>query len=372
MDKENPKTKHRRRRFPPAKIAAAAVLLAVCAGLLYAYLRPDSLRALQQGEGGGQELFTYEAGSGQTFAAAGDALAVASSTGIQLIGANGETILRKIFSMDEPAVAACGDRAAFYDVGGTTLRVVELDGTYTTLDTTAAILSVTLNEEGYMAVAAEETGYKGLVTIYNPQLQAVYRWHSGEGYLLKAEVSPNSKGFAALTLASTGGRVQFFSLGEEDPLSTYEAADTLLLDMKYCGDRVCALSETGLVFLEDDGTLAGSFDFGGESLVDYHLGTGDFAAVCLSEYRAGGTCRLVTLDGKGSVLGQQEIRQDLVGLDICSKQLLLQYSDTLELYDRRLFLQGTADGVLGIQQAILREKGDALLLRAYSAELCQF
>ena len=26
----------------------------------------------------------------------------------------------------------------------------------------------------------------------------------------------------------------------------------------------------------------------------------------------------------------------------------------------------------GIQQAILREKGDALLLRAYSAELCQF
>ncbi len=371
MDKEHPKTKRRRRRLPPAKIAAALVLLAVCAGLLYAYLHPDSLRALQRREGG-QDLFTYEAGSGQTFAVAGNALAVASSTGIQLIDADGETILRKIFSMDEPAVAACGDRAVFYDVGGTTLRVAELDGSYTTLDTDAAILSVTLNGEGYMAVSTEETGYKGLVTIYDPQMEAVYRWHSGEGYLLKAEVSPDSAGFAALTLASTGGRIQFFSLGEEEPLSTYEAADTLLLDMKYCGDRVCALSETGMLFLDDDGALAGSFDFGGESLVDYHLGTGNFAAVCLSEYRAGGICRMVTLDGRGNVLAQQEIRQDLVGLDIRDRQLLLQYSDTLELYDRRLSLRGTASGVLGIQRALLRDRGDALLLRAYSAELCQF
>jgi hypothetical protein len=94
--------------------------------------------------------------------------------------------------------------------------------------------------------------------------------------------------------------------------------------------------------------------------------------VCLSEYRAGGTCRLVTLDSKGSVLGQQEIRQDLVGLDIRGRQLLLQYSDTLELYDRRLSLRETAEGVLGIQRALLREKGDALLLRAYSAEICPF
>ena len=116
MDKEHPKTKRRRRRLPPAKIAAALVLLAVCAGLLYAYLHPDSLRALQRREGG-QDLFTYEAGSGQTFAVAGNALAVASSTGIQLIDADGETILRKIFSMDEPAVAACGDRAVFLRCG---------------------------------------------------------------------------------------------------------------------------------------------------------------------------------------------------------------------------------------------------------------
>lgn len=358
---------NRASRLALSKLAAIVILVAICAGLLYGYAHRDKLFSGMTA--GGDEAFTYEAGSDQTFAVVENGLAVASSTGLQLFDESGQSVMRKIFSMTTPAVAAGGSRAAFFDVGGTTLRVADQDGGYAVLDTTDIILSVTVSDEGYLAVCTEETGYKGLVTIYDSELTPVYRWHSGEGYLLKAVLSPEHSGFAALTLAASGGRVQFFSLQEESPVSQYEAADTLLFDFAWCGSsRVCALSEQAALFISDRGELENSYDFSENTLVNYDLGDGSFAALCLSQYRAGGESQLVTLDDSG-MIASQATQRDLVGMDVRGRRLLLHFADGLAISDRQLSLQDSDAATLGIKQALLRDRGDILLLSAYYAEI---
>lgn len=364
---EHSRKSKRSSKFSLPKLAAIVVLLAICIGLLYGVINRDVLFSDMIDRE--DEAFTYEAGSGQTFAVVENGLAVASSTGIQLFNEMGQSVIRKIFAMTTPAVAVGGSRAAFFDVGGTALRVADLDGTYTVLDMEHAILSVTVSEEGYLAVCTEETGYKGLVTIYDSEFSPIYRWYSGEGYLLKAAMSPDHSGFATLTLAATGGRIQFFSLREEAPVSQYEVSDTLLMDFAWCGNsRICAIASQAIFFVSDRGELKNSYDFSGNTLVNYDLGEGGFVALCLSQYRAGGESQLVTLDDSGMIASQTTLR-DLVGMDIRGRRLLLHFADGLVISDRQLTIRDNDAETLGIRQALLRERGDVLLLYAYYAEL---
>ena len=355
-------------RLSGKRVIALVILLAVCVGLIFGYVRSGSVSGEEETVDG---AFRYEAGSDQTFAVVGDGLAVASSTGIALFDGNGASVVQKIYSMSQPAIVSAGGRAAFFDVGGTSLRVADLEGNYTVLDTEESIISVTANEHGWLAVCTEEAGYKGQVTIYNSDWEPVYRWHSGEGYLLKAEIRPDSRGFAVLSLASDGGKVQLFSLQEDEPVGVYEAAETLLFDLHWCnGSRLCVLSENGAYFIADDGEEISRYDFQGSTLVDYNMNGSGFVALCLSKYRAGGEARLVTLD-EGGEIATLETQRDLVGMDCSGKQILLQFSDGLALTDRGLELREQDVSVLGVKRALLRPRGDVFLLSAYSAELYQ-
>ena len=67
--------------------------------------------------------FTYETGSQQIFSLMGDNLLLASSTGLQMLDSNGETVSREVFSMTNPAVCASESVSAVYDVGGYSLRI---------------------------------------------------------------------------------------------------------------------------------------------------------------------------------------------------------------------------------------------------------
>ena len=129
------------------------------------------------------EPYAYEAGSDQSFGLSGDGLAVASSTGLQLMRPDGATIAKSIFAMSAPAVS-CSDTGAavFFDVGGTAVRAVSAKGAITVLDSSQRVISARMGSSGAVAVCTEETGYKGAVTLYDSAFSAVFRWYSGTDF----------------------------------------------------------------------------------------------------------------------------------------------------------------------------------------------
>lgn len=350
------------------------VVIAVAAGVfiaaaLLAWFNRDALAALLGGGSGDRgEQWAFEAGASQVFAPAGNGLAVASATGLQLLGDDGYTAVREVCALGTPAVSACAQYAAAYDVGGTVLRVAGFDGSVTDMDTENTLISVRVNETGFMAVCTEESGYKGLVTVYDSTLKAIYEWYSGEGYLLSAEVSPDGTALAVLTAAEDGGHVKFFLLTSEEEQGDYTAAGELLLDARWVGDdRVCALSESRAVFLENDGGEAGAFDYGGMYLADCAFG-GDFAVLALSKYLSGSVTQLVSLDDGGGTLGQAAPDGELKALSAGSRQVLALCSDGLTLYSRALTAQGSDTEIDGVKTALLRKNGGALLVYTGTAQ----
>ncbi len=372
MEKKKAKTRGRLRT-----IFAVAAALVLIVGALLVLLYRDQLTPQKLGDTFGEnktpedtEPFTYEAGGGQVFAVSGNRLAVASTTGVQLLNDRGETIHREVFSLGTPAISASEKYCLFYDAGGTQLRLADADGGIQALETEAGIVSARVNEGGYLSVVTEETGYKAVVTVYDSTLQPVFAWHSGSSYILAAQVAPNGKTLAALCVDGEGSKVVFFSLSSEKPIGSFAADNELFWELRWMGrDRLCLLSEARFVFLDGDAKEIAAFDFGGKYLLEYDIG-GSFAVVLLGEYRSGGSCELITVDTEAREKGRTPVRQrDVLSVSAGSGGVLVLFADSLELMSDSLASVNSLRDVLGVKQALLRKDGKCLLLSAYSAEL---
>jgi hypothetical protein len=361
------------RRAAAVVLTIILIALALLAFLFRDELSREGLRGLFGLKNGSEtaagEAFSFETGSDQVFALAGSGLAVASSTGLQLLDEDGVIVAKQIFSLGTPAIAASPVLCAFYDVGGKDLRVAAPDGECRTMDTENAILSVTLNPSGYMAVSTEQPGYKGLVQVYNPSSAKLYAWYSGSGYLLMARVSPDGRGLVASCAEESGGVLHFFSLDSEAEKASWLAGDEIILEIAYLSDGTLAVvTESRLVFLDGSGGETAAYDFGGRYLKDYQI-EGDYATVLLSQYRSGTGGVMLNISSSGAVLGQREVQRDPLSLSASGGQLLALYSDGLALYSQDLQELYINNEVLGRKKALLRTSGDALLLSGYDAQV---
>ncbi len=359
--------------------AMLTTIALVAAGLLAFiyrdYLTEDGLRSIfsrDEAGGAGGEPFTYESGSNQTFSLAGDGLAVASGSGIQLLDQNGIEVFSQVTSMDSPAVSASRSLALFYDVGGTTCVAAGFDGEGRPVDAGKGIISASVNPSGYFTVISEESGSRGLVHVYDSQCRELYRWYAGTGWPVKALVSPDNRRLAVLCITDEGSAIVLFRLDSEEEQARIEYPGKLLFDMCFIsGERLCAIGEDVACFAGTDGTEVSRYDFAGQYLIAYDFGGTGFAALYVSPYRTGGGT-LLTLDADGSVLGSVEPEGEISSLSAAGRQLLTVTAGGLSLYSQSLEAQQADETLITAKAALLRPKGDVLLLSSYFAQLYSF
>ena len=320
-----------------------------------------------------REAFTYETGASQVFAPAGDGLAVASGSSVQLLNAAGETVYKQVVSYDTPACFGSEKGALFCDLGGTGCILADFEGGERNPSSGAEIQTAGMNEDGWFYIVTVESGYKGLVSVYNSACEKQYEWWSGSGYVLRAAISPDNRSLAVLCAEREGARLHFFALNSETERGSATVADTLLIDLCWLGpDSVCAVGETGVWFYAGDGTEKGVYALDGRYLLDYEFGRAGFAAIFVSAYRSGAGGTLLTLDSRGQTLGSAELDRDVISLSAVGKQVLAMTGDCLALYSQDMTRQSANETLMTAKRAILRPAGDILLLHAYSAERFSF
>lgn len=317
------------------------------------------------------EPFTYETGSQQMFALMGSSLAVASSTGLQLLDKDGNTVSREVFSMTNPTVCGSNNTCAFYDVGGYSLRIYK-DGEFKNMDRDSAITSVSVNSSGYYAVAGEDPGYKGSVKVYNSALEPVYEWYSGSGYIIDAAVSPDSTMLAVLCVESSGSIVHIFKMDSEDEYASASVPDELAFKLSFeAGGNFCTISEKSMHFFSSNGKELSSYDFGDHYLADYELNENCWAVV-LSKYVSGSDVTLLSFESSGKQGGSSSLSSEPVALASQGGKLLVLGSSDIALYSRDLRLQKQNHVVPGFVSAVLLPRDSVLLLSSHYGEKCEF
>ncbi len=333
----------------------------------------EALSAGKKSTGYTGDPFTFESGSRQVCAPVGNGLALASTNGIQLLDSGGSTAAKQVYSMKTPALTVCDTKAAAYDVGGTGICTVDMKGNVTQTVSDDPIISAAMNENGWLTVCTQASGYKGRATVYNADGQAVYQWNSGEGYLLKAEVSPGGKYLAALCAGESGGAVHLFALSSEKEQGAFTTPNELLTDMHWLTEnRVCVLSQSRCAVIDRTGEQKGNYDFAGLYLTDYSFGGDGFAVLMLGKYRTGGTGTLMSVGSDGKLMGQAEIASELISITAHKKYVAALCSDGVKLFTQSMSLAGSGENTAGVKSAVPRLKGDVLLVSSYYAEIRSF
>ena len=359
----------------PRKVLLILALLLVIVGAVLMVVYRDSIGiALSSGgrSGGDRKPFTYSSASKIEADAMGNGLAIVSNNGMELLDSGGRLAMKEVVAMKNPAVVASSSRAAAFDIGTNNIVVGDLHGNSKSLDLEEDIITATMNDDGWLAVCTEAKGYHGKVTVYNMAQQEVYRWSSGEGYLVTAHVSPDHRYLATLCVTTGGGVVHIMKLDNKNEVAQFKEENALITDIHWLeDDRIFLLEREKCTVIGRDGRAVGSFEFGDKVVTNFAYGE-DFAALMLCDYISGKNGGLVTIGPECSVLGQTNVTTGLQAMDANRGSVALLCGDGVYLYTKSLSQAGKAEGDAGVLDVVLRSNADTFLITQNTALIRNF
>ncbi len=314
------------------------------------------------------DKFSFDAYSDNIFEELNGGLVAVSASAYQVFDSTGEIVGRGTKAFSNPAADSGAGGAVLWSQGGKDVMIVAENGATKAIDSESAVISADINDSGYVAVATEQSGYKGLVTVYDPQGEAVYKWFSGSGYLMDAAVNNSNTGMAALTVSDNGSRLVSYSFGSEEEQGVYNDSESVYFDMGYIAEnRICAVSNGKAVFVSGKCEYNAEYSYDGWYLKDYSLDGSGYAVFVLGKYRTGGETKIVTVDASGNLKGSVTVSSEVRAISVRGKYIAVTFADSMALYSSEMGEAGRVEDAAGVEKALAGSNGKLIAVSANGA-----
>lgn len=366
-------------------VTAAVVLGAVFLVANWDRLNLDAVkryftyRDLARGDSGQAESFRLDGNYSSCYASVGDDLLVCFDNGIRLYSGSGTVFVDQTLSLSNPAVHASGNYALAYDVGGQELRLYanRMETFSLTLEENRSLISARVNQNGWLAVTAQESGYKGAVTVYDGSGASVMRVSLSSRFIMDAVLAPDNSALAVLTIGIGArefeSRVDIYRLNRSgegtEPDASCSIGNNAVLDLCWDSTGIWALGDSSVSLVKEDGTLGGTYGYGGHYLKDFSLGGDGSAALLLGKYRAGSSMELILAGPDGQAAATLPLEEQVFSLSAAGRYLAVLTVDRLDIYNQDMELYSSLSGTSGAQKVLQRADGSALLLDGETARL---
>ena len=340
---------------------------------LDAIKRRLELRSVKTSATGEAEPFTHGGGHSADFAYLSDGVVMTSSTGVRYYTFSGEGYADQVRPMEHPVLEENGGYAVAYDAGGTEFWLYHGgEEIFThTLEGDGDLLSVRINQGGWLAVTAQESGYKGTVTVYDPAHERVFRLNRSSTFVVDAMVSPDHKRVAVVTLGQTGGRFEsrllIYRLDSEEPEQEILLGNSAPLDLDYEDRQIWVLAENEIYSVSTQNWEVSTAPFGRGYLKGCALGGAGFALVLLGRYRAGSADQALVVSPDGEIQAGLELHGQILDFDAAGKYVCLLGGGAMNLYTSDLEPYRELGETQGARYTALAENGSALLANRQQA-----
>ena len=332
-------------------------------------------RRVETGETGQAQPFTHAGGSQLSVAYLKNGILLSSSSGAHYYSFSGEKYAEEILTMEHPVLSASDNAGVVYDAGGQSLFLFR--GTEEVFDLTlkgdADLLAARVNDSGWLAVTAQESGYKGAVTVYNPQGEKVIQISLSSTFAVDAILSPDCKTVAVVTIDQEAGAfrsdILFYPVNKTEPSSSIHLGSCVTLDLDYESDRLWVLGEDRLLTVDPDSNQVQSYLFGRSYLKGCNFGGNGFALLLLGRYRAGTANQAVTIGPDAVPMGSLSLSSQILSFDSAGSYCGLLSGSRLDLYDPNLVLTNSLAATQGARYTSMQDDGSALLADAQQAWL---
>lgn len=322
-----------------------------------------------------------EGGAGSCFAGFDDGLLSATESSVTLYALDGEQKAFVQGSLPTPILRTGGDLSFCFSPGSSYAVAIGAGGdTLMNEAQGGALVDADLSTDGYAAYITAESGSKAVVTVRNPKWDSVYRFSSGTRYLNACAVSPRGELLAVAGLEEEGSifRSGLTILRTDEALSDLGQDESSAVRVEL-GNRVVyrlcfpdaghlmALTQNALLFYSTAGEELNALSLRDEQLLDYSLSPEGWVLLALS--RAGGECRVLTLDASGRTLGEFTTQDRVRSVSAAGDYAMVLTDPELRSFDRRLSLYEQSGDVLGATRVIARADGTALLIGSFGTRL---
>lgn len=333
-------------------------------------------RDLKTSDTGEAAPFSHAGGDQATFAYLEDGILLSSTSGVRYYSFSGETYAQEVLTLEHPTLSTAGATGVAYDVGGQNLFVFRnaQEAFRLTLDDENSLLSARVNEAGWLAVTAQQSGYKGSVTVYNSTFdKTVIQINLSSTFIMDAVLSPDCKTVAILTLGQSGGsyesQVRFYPVDQKEPSAVVSLGNLAPLDLDYENGALWVLGEDEVVIVSPNGKETATYSLGGNYLKGCDLGGDGFAVLLLGRYRAGSANQIVTVNSNGEEIATQSLTSSVLSFDAAGRYFSLLTGDTLTIYTSDMTTYSILEHTQNARYTALSSSGAAVLANAQQAWL---
>ncbi len=331
-------------------------------------------RSIQTGQTGQTEPFTHGGGDSMDIACLEDGYLFSSTAGSHYYAFSGKELESHVAHTEKPVLSVSDRFGVTYNAGGDTLYLFgggQQPKTYS--PESGGILSARVSNNGWLAVTALQSHYRGAVTVLNENQQPVIRLNYSSAFVTDAILSPDGQTVVVVTLTQTDGTFQstlhLHRTDEEEPFATVVLDSFLVLDMDFDSDGIWLLGESSLITLSAKGTDRHEYPFDPEYLKGYALDGDGFAVFLLGKYRAGSANQAVTVNHEGEVLGQLPLHRQILSISARGRYFALLDGHELNIYTRNMAQYDTLDDTQGARHVALCNDAGVLLADSQEAWL---
>ncbi len=331
----------------------------------------------QSMEPGQAAPFPHAGGDKLSVAYLDSGVVTASAAGAHYYGLDGEPLAEAVLSMENPVLSASNTTAVVYDAGNQSLFAFRNGRQSFSLSLSggADLLSARPNNSGWLAVTAQQSGYKGAVTVYDSRGIEVIQISLSSTFAVDAAVSPDGRTVAVVTIGQQGGaffsRLLLYHVNQEEPFAQLELGSLSVLDMDFDEDLIWLVGEDRLltVSLSSEGETLQTYYISPNYLKGCSLGGDGFALVLTGRYRSGNADQAIIVDSAARAVQVLPLSNQILDYAAAGSYCALLTGTRLNIYDSTLTPYSSLDNALAARRLDLAPNGSALLANGQQAWL---
>ncbi|MCD7887222.1 MAG: DUF5711 family protein [Clostridiales bacterium] len=356
-------------------IYVVTAVILVCAVLAIVYrdrLNLDALKrwvaygSLSTDEDGQAERFSFSSG-GCAFASLDGGLLLCSDNTIQLLSRSGEQALSADVSMKQPVISTAGDYAVVYDVGGSDLYVFHSAEQVFSYSTSGdfALLSARVNENGYLVVVEQTSGYKATVTVYGSDYQPRIAINESTNFITDAVLSPDGRSVAVIEIyqddSALGSDLVIYQVSDASVTSTTQLGEQLVLDLRWQNGRIWLEREYGVTVADSDGGILDTWADASKYLERYSLDGDGYAVELMSKYKSGSLGELWVIDSSGQQKVSRSVSEEVLSVSAAGRYIAVLTTSSLVVYNSNLEEYASTVNTTA-RRVIMRDDGSAMMI----------
>ena len=371
--------RRRSRKWLWLTLTVLVVLGVVAAAVLWDANSFDGLRRsiiyarAEKDETGCAKLYYYENDATSRFTALEGSLVMVAANQIRVLDEHSNALYQTGVRFLSPDLAAGGDIAVAYDIGGTVLYVMDSKGLRWQQEVEGDLIAVTVNSHGYVTATYNKSGAKAAVTVWDNSGALKFTFLSSERFVMTAALGRDDRTLAAVSMGQEDGKFQSFLVlyhtDSDKAVASSAVEGGVVYTLESMQKEFCAVTEQALYMLDDSGRITASYSYGGQFLHRCVVSDGGWAALLLSRYKTGGYASLITVDSDGNELGGCDIDGEVLDISAAGRYVAVLLSDRLTIYDKYLTEVATLPDVSEARAILMRSDGSAVVAGASGASL---